>query len=178
MMESHGISWDLLLSRWRWNVSICRSSLRMDMRLPSQFIFRFWRSLRQKQESDSHCENNEQANIKPQSKRPAIIRLCNYSTLSETNSSPLIMDGWNTTFLLRCHIFRGELLVSGRVVSVFLVSWGAIRWLAVSLQQQIHAHDHREGFRDCRCCHIQWIIAWWNPSIIPFKPNKLATIVV
>ena len=40
-------------------------------------------------------------------------------TLPETNSSPLKMDGWswNTTFLLGYPIFRGELLVSGRVPS-------------------------------------------------------------
>ncbi len=37
-------------------------------------------------------------------------------TLPETNSSPLKMDGWNTTFLLGRPIFRGELLVSGRVL--------------------------------------------------------------
>ena len=36
-------------------------------------------------------------------------------TLPETNSSPLKMDGWNTTFLLGWSIFRGEPLVSGRV---------------------------------------------------------------
>ena len=33
----------------------------------------------------------------------------------ETNSSHLKMDGWNTNFLLGWPIFRGELLVSGRV---------------------------------------------------------------
>ena len=45
------------------------------------------------------------------------IRLRNAlrNTLPETNSSPLKMDGWNTTFLLGRPIFRGELLVSGRV---------------------------------------------------------------
>ena len=37
------------------------------------------------------------------------------STLLETNSSHLEMDGWNTTFLLGWYIFRCELLVSGRV---------------------------------------------------------------
>ena len=37
-------------------------------------------------------------------------------TLPETNSLPMKMDGWNTTFLLGKPIFRGELLVSGRVV--------------------------------------------------------------
>ena len=36
-------------------------------------------------------------------------------TLPKTNSSPLQMDGWNTTFLLGRPIFRGEPLVSGRV---------------------------------------------------------------
>ena len=30
------------------------------------------------------------------------------------------MDGWNTTFLLGRHIFRGKLLVSGRVRPYFL----------------------------------------------------------
>ena len=38
-------------------------------------------------------------------------------SLRETNISPLKMDGWNTTFLLGRPIFRGELLVSGRVDS-------------------------------------------------------------
>ena len=37
------------------------------------------------------------------------------STLPETNSLHLKMDGWNTSFLLGCHLFRGELLVSGSV---------------------------------------------------------------
>ena len=37
------------------------------------------------------------------------------ATLPATNSSHLKMDGWNTTFLLGRPIFRGELLVSGRV---------------------------------------------------------------
>ncbi len=37
------------------------------------------------------------------------------STLPETNSSHLKMDGWNTTFLLGRPIFRCELLVSGKV---------------------------------------------------------------
>ena len=36
-------------------------------------------------------------------------------TFSETNSSSLKMDGWNTTFLLGRPIFRGKPLVSGRV---------------------------------------------------------------
>ncbi len=35
-------------------------------------------------------------------------------TLPETNSSPLKMDGWNTTFLLGCPIFRCKLAVSFR----------------------------------------------------------------
>jgi len=35
--------------------------------------------------------------------------------LPETNGSHLKIDGWNTTFLLGRPIFRGELLVSGRV---------------------------------------------------------------
>ena len=51
------------------------------------------------------------------------------STLPETNSSPLKMDGWNTTFLLGRPIFRCELLVSGRV-TIYLLS-GVIQ-MAVS----------------------------------------------
>ncbi len=42
----------------------------------------------------------------------------NYSTLPETNSSPLKMDGWNT-FLLGRPIFRAT-LVSGRVFKVII----------------------------------------------------------
>ena len=37
------------------------------------------------------------------------------STLPETNSSHLKMDGWNTSFLLGWPMFRCELLVSGGV---------------------------------------------------------------
>ena len=37
-------------------------------------------------------------------------------TLPKTNSSPLKMDGWNTSFLLGWPTFRGELLVSGSVL--------------------------------------------------------------
>ena len=29
------------------------------------------------------------------------------TTLPETNSSPLKMDGWKTSFLLGCHLLRG-----------------------------------------------------------------------
>ena len=39
----------------------------------------------------------------------------NQLTLPETNSSPLKIDGWKTTFLLGKPIFRGELLVLGSV---------------------------------------------------------------
>ena len=43
-------------------------------------------------------------------------------TLAETNSSHLNMDGWNTivSFWVIRPIFRGKLLVSGRVCSVVL----------------------------------------------------------
>ena len=44
-------------------------------------------------------------------KSPSLIG----DTLPETNSSNLKMDGWNTTFILGCRIFRCELLVSGTV---------------------------------------------------------------
>ena len=37
-------------------------------------------------------------------------------TLPETNSSPLKINGWKTSFLLVWLNFRGELLVSGRVM--------------------------------------------------------------
>ena len=40
------------------------------------------------------------------------------STLPETNSLHLKMDGWNSSFLLGCHLFRGELLVSGSVYTL------------------------------------------------------------
>ena len=53
-------------------------------------------------------------------------------TLPETNSSPLKMDGWNTTFILGWSIFRGEPLVSGRVDDHQLLSlhdgFGAIKF--------------------------------------------------
>ena len=43
-------------------------------------------------------------------------------TLPETNSSPLKMDGWNTTFLLGWPIFRGYVSFrEGRVVIVILM---------------------------------------------------------
>ena len=166
-MGSHGIScfqggagtFLFAEAHWEW-ICVCHLSSSSD----------FEDLLRQKQESWTLREQLTSKHLTWKQKTGN--NQINYCTLSETNNSPLKMDGWNTTFLLRCHIFRGELLVSGRKVFkwICLVSWGAIRWLAVSLQQQIHAHDHREGFRDCRCCHIQWISAWWN--------NKLATIVV
>ena len=43
-------------------------------------------------------------------------------TFPETNSLPLKMDGWNTSFLLGWPIFRGELLVSGRLICSFRLS--------------------------------------------------------
>ena len=48
------------------------------------------------------------------------------STLPETNSSPLKMDGWNTSFLLGWHIFRGELLVSERVYNLPTISYTSL----------------------------------------------------
>ena len=39
---------------------------------------------------------------------------CTFPSLPETNVAPE-NDGWSTTFLLGWPIFRGELLVSGRV---------------------------------------------------------------
>ena len=44
-------------------------------------------------------------------------------TLPETNSLP---DGWNTSFLLGWLVFRGELLVSGRVARFFKGIWKMI----------------------------------------------------
>ena len=43
------------------------------------------------------------------------MALTDVGTLPETNSSPLKMDDWNTTFLLGWPVFRCELLVLGRV---------------------------------------------------------------
>ncbi len=52
------------------------------------------------------------------------------NTLPKTNSSHLKMDGWYTGFLLGWSIFRGELLVSGRVCCHYLLmvqkSWPGI----------------------------------------------------
>ena len=42
------------------------------------------------------------------------------STLPETNSSHLKMDGWNTSFLLGWPTFRGELLVSGSALAFWI----------------------------------------------------------
>ncbi len=39
---------------------------------------------------------------------------CHPGTLPETNSSPLKMDGWNTTFLLGFGLFSGAFAVSFR----------------------------------------------------------------
>ena len=47
-------------------------------------------------------------------------RKFNQNTYPETNVWPLEMDGWYTIFLLGRPIFRGKLLVSGRVT---LDSW-------------------------------------------------------
>ena len=49
------------------------------------------------------------------------INMCLVSTLPETNSKRTCkwMVGIHTSFLLGWHIFRGKLLVSGRVVVVF-----------------------------------------------------------
>ena len=47
-------------------------------------------------------------------------------TLPETNSSPLQMDGWNTTFLLGFGLFSGDMLVSGSVFQVY--SWIMIQF--------------------------------------------------
>ena len=43
------------------------------------------------------------------------------NTLPETNSSPLKMDGWNTTFLLGFGLFSGAFAVSFREGNWF---WG------------------------------------------------------
>ena len=43
------------------------------------------------------------------------ILFSHFFTLPEINSSPLRIDSWKKRFLLETTIFRGELLVSGRV---------------------------------------------------------------
>ena len=48
-------------------------------------------------------------------------------TLPETNSLPLKMDGWNTSFLLGWPTFRGELLVSGRVIGQLQISESEVK---------------------------------------------------
>ena len=60
------------------------------------------------------------------------------STLPETNSSHLKMDGWNTSFLLASPIFRCELLVSG---SVFMFN--------PYLQSLRHTQDFIWTYSDC-----------------------------
>ena len=52
------------------------------------------------------------------------VRFNDFVTLPETNSSPLKMDGWNTTFLLGTPIFR--CYVSFRECSFFTGSWGSL----------------------------------------------------
>ena len=44
-------------------------------------------------------------------------------TLPKTNMEKLEMDGWKTTFLVERPIFRGELLVSGRVLWKNQIIW-------------------------------------------------------
>ena len=54
-----------------------------------------------------------------------------YFTVPETNSSPLKMDGWNTTFLLGFGLFSRAMLVS-----VILFSWGKWQTVPLTLKSQ------------------------------------------
>ena len=71
------------------------------------------------------------------------------TTLPESNSLPLKMDGWKMTFLLGNPIFRGELLVSG---SVYIYS------LVPSLRLGTNCQNH---CGDCRPSQhpsaLQWV---------------------
>ena len=58
------------------------------------------------------------------------------STLPETNSSPLKMDSWNTTFLLGRPIFRGY--VSFREGSFFVLLY--MCWIRVSFFKVVRKH--------------------------------------
>ena len=66
-------------------------------------------------------KKRESVELSPHSAWPAfrIFEEYIFNTIHppETNSLPLNMDGWKITFLLGRHIFRVELLVSGRVFS-------------------------------------------------------------
>ncbi len=70
---------------------------------------------------------------------PKIQKVTIQLTLPETNSLLLKMDGWNTTFLLGRRIFRGELLVSGRLISEVIFVFE--KQLLESKTQK----DHRTG---------------------------------
>ena len=67
----------------------------------------------------------------------SILSICLISTgtLSETNSSHLKMDGWNTIFSLwgKRPIFRCELLVLGSVFVMIILTW--------------YLEDHPSGFK-------------------------------
>ena len=47
-------------------------------------------------------------------------------TLPETNSSPLKMDGWNTTFLLGRPIFRGYVSFREGIPNIMIKGWGIL----------------------------------------------------
>ena len=52
--------------------------------------------------------------------RTCMIEWQDITSLKLTAKAPKKMDGWNTTFLFKNPIFRGELLVSGRVALEFV----------------------------------------------------------
>ena len=80
-----------------------------------------------------------------------------WDTLPQTNSSPLKMDGWNTTFLLGRPIFRGEPLVSGRVIfQGFPLKIGALFGLLI-------LHDPIQVCNECSLSVRRFL----NENILP-----------
>ena len=67
--------------------------------------------------SSSHQvdENNEE--IEDEDEVTHLMAVLLVGTLPETNSLPLKMDGWNTSFLLGWHIFRCY-VISGSTAAV------------------------------------------------------------
>ena len=71
---------------------------------------------------DAKSDGLEQVNFIISFFQGILVSILNFNgyTLPETNSLPLKMDGWKTTFLLGWPIFRCDILVSGRyTISAF-----------------------------------------------------------
>ena len=67
--------------------------------------------------------------------------------LPETNIAPQKWMGWNTTFLLRRPIFRGELLVSGSVANHFLTDVHQV--LGINSMVFVHIGLSLQGEKPC-----------------------------